>query len=164
MNRFIVFAKKNKFLTILALLFVGMILFSVVKNYIETPHDLGPELEYIGTERTGCPLPGPLGALLLCSQESGKRYYFATKLSKDELVKYFTKAIYNEEVTLGGVTSAKWTAEYIPFKLNNDSDRHFVITYYHDTHAILEENDLKTNKSFIISINKESYSAAKAAL
>lgn len=149
-------------------LFVIAFIIISVKVFVDRPQDLGPELEYIGKEHTGCPLPLPLGYIMLCSSEPGEEYYFATNLSMDELKKRFNAtSAPNDNLPdgTGAATSGpgeylEYTFEFLSFK--SLEGKRFTITYYNNKKAILLLGGLSnSSKASIISLDKESYQVAK---
>lgn len=84
--------RSSKIIVIIVALFVILAAILAVNTYNERPQDLGPELEYIGKRHTGCPLPLPIGYLMLCSAEPGEEYYFGTDLGIEEIEQYFKGA------------------------------------------------------------------------
>jgi hypothetical protein len=164
MNKSILFAKKHKILTIIFVLFISLAIFSAIKLYVEAPRDLGNRLEYIGKSNASCEwweLPLYFG---FCAGPSYE-YYFATDMGIEELKGYFRKAKFVQHDNLGGASSSKWRAEYIPFELNDNSDRGFTFLLYNDAHIIVEEESLQqTTKPYVISIHEDSYPLAQSAL
>jgi hypothetical protein len=163
MKRILTALKKARFLLLLAALFIGILMFVLVQS-LEKPENLGPKLEYIGTETTGCPLPLPLGYLLLCSQEPGKEYYFATDMREEELKSYFKNAYYPSQDESQRGTDSFYKRHDLRFNLKNDMG-FFIVYYYYETEQILAINkQLQPKKQYIVSIRKDYYPTAKSAL
>ncbi len=152
--------KKHKWIALLVLIAI-VIVFSSVKTYLDTPTNLGPQLEYVGKANLGCEWwEVPLYAGF-CSGPS-YAYYFSTTLNKDELKVYFTKAKYIDRP--GGGVAEKYRYSFLRFEPTN-SNEIFILNYYDNTQAVIEIHKLrKTDKPYIISIADFDYQFAKSAL
>lgn len=147
---------------IIAVLLLGAVGFFAFRSYTDHPQNLGPQIEYIGKRHTGCPLPLPLGYLIMCSSEPGEEYYFGTDLSVEELRGYFggAKAIDSDSSISG--TAANYNYYDVGFTAPNGS---FTVLFYDSKEGVLQTFNLKTTtKKNIISIDKEDYQEAKNAL
>src|SRR5438094_363462 len=83
------FVSKHRILTaFVCIVLVGWAFFAI-KDWVETPGDLGPRIEYIGKQKSGC-APAPLS--FICIGPIYTEYYFATDLSLAELPAYFKHA------------------------------------------------------------------------
>ena len=132
------FPKKHKLLT--ALLCIA--LFFTIKEWIETPSDLGPKMEYVGKVKSGCTQP-PLS--FICVGPVYTNYYFATDMGPDEWRTYFRHAKLAED-----------TGEYLPDKPGSHS---FSISYFTDMKGdgLPSKDDIisafhlkRTNKKYLI--------------
>lgn len=150
---------KNKIITLVltaVLIIVAVIGVNIIQNQ---PQDLGPELEYIGKRHTGCPLPLPLGYIMLCSSEPGEEYYFATDLSNEELKTYFKNAHFVEQLTPTRGTAPDYNYEYVEFKNSAGS---FTFFYYDNTTNVRSAFKLKPSvKTHIVSIDEKGLSIAR---
>ncbi|HEU5187677.1 MAG TPA: hypothetical protein VFT87_04180 [Candidatus Saccharimonadales bacterium] len=154
--------RKSKIIVTVAVLLVTVLGIFLFTSYINQPKNLGPNLEYLGKRHTGCPLPLPLGYLLLCSSEPGEEYYFGTDMSREELRGYFKGADSVTSENLVSGTGAKYSWVDVGFTTKSGN---FTFFFYDNKQGVLETYSLnKTNKKNIISIDKEDYQEAKKAL
>lgn len=128
--------------------------FFIFQTYSNRPN-LGTHFEYLGSKQTGCPLPLPLGYVLLCSAGPSEDYYFATDLNAEELNQYFNnvKTEVNEPRKYPSVEEDE-EGRYLELVVQN-SNRYqgFRVTYYDKKDLLIKKNGLReTSRHFLISI------------
>ena len=131
-----------------------------LKMFLEQPRNLGDNLEYIGKRHTGCPLPLPLGYILLCSSEPGEEYYFGTDLSVEELRGYFGRA----DIGKSGSGSSEFSNYILMSFQDHKSMSYFYINYFDNPAAVKQAFDLRTTTKNVVSLSDEDYKEAKQAL
>jgi hypothetical protein len=147
--------KRRTILLILGGMVLVVATFFAIKAYIEAPRDLGPDLVYIGREN--------YGNILGFDQAPGSNYFFATSMTKDQLIAYITKLgyVYDSEHSgsVGGHAG-------LVFSANNGAG--FDLNYYDSVNTVSEVDgvDLKNTdkKPFIVKVADYEYPKLKQAL
>ncbi|HEU5187329.1 MAG TPA: hypothetical protein VFT87_02380 [Candidatus Saccharimonadales bacterium] len=147
--------------SVVAVVVIILALFGVKSYLVDQPKNLGPNLEYLGKRHTGCPLPLPLGYLLLCSSEPGEEYYFGTDMSEEELENYFTKAHSLGTPTTG--TSDGHSFKLLSFQPDFSNDI-FYITYFENSEIIRDSLNKKTDNKTVLKVSDSDYNLARSCL
>lgn len=133
---------------------VAAIVVVFMYQLINTPKNIGPKLEYVGTKNVGCEwwqVPFYMG---WCQGPS--YYYYATDMNESQLKSYFK----NANIELQPVHDIDPPYPHISTEFRFHLGEEYATAMYHlDAQAFLTKDalDIKTDKPHIFEVNKSSY-------
>lgn len=134
---------------VILLLCIGLIAYSIFLSKPEPSYPLGSELKYIGKLDYGC--DG------FCDSSPNSTYYYATKLTVDEVEEYFQKATLHSPTTQESTSVRIW----LDSKTHDDD---FILSYYDDNSAVVDNVNIKPTAENVVAIPKSMYTIAKDSL
>lgn len=146
---------------LLVAIIVLPISFFVVKYYLDLPHDLGPDLVYIGKQDYG-------NIPFISDSRPGSTLYFGTDMTYDELKAYFERSGYRYLSEGGGGVSARYRYRGLMFSSsdNHTDDMRLTVEYYDNNVAsvVISKHLEASSKAYVMGLDVQYYQQLRQAL